>query len=109
MIRKAAAGNGGPKPDLVVLPVSVHRSRPFLQKSSPCQECFNSLYGAQNFPVYAETIGYTPGEPYDIAASQSDSVKMLSAAAKDEGIWIIGGLSPSSRRLIRPLNMRPYA
>ncbi|KAI0807029.1 carbon-nitrogen hydrolase [Fomes fomentarius] len=79
MIKKAASGNGGtkPKPDLVVLP-----------------ECFNSLYGHVHFPVYAETIGYTPGEKYEIAASESQSVKLLSAAAKEEGVWLIGGSIP---------------
>ncbi|TFK93166.1 carbon-nitrogen hydrolase [Polyporus arcularius HHB13444] len=79
MIKKAASGDGGakPKPDLVVLP-----------------ECFNSLYGHVHFPVYAETIGYTPGQPYDVSASQSESVKMLSAAAKEEGVWLIGGTIP---------------
>ncbi|KAI0781277.1 carbon-nitrogen hydrolase [Trametes elegans] len=79
MIKKAASGNGGakPKPDLVVLP-----------------ECFNSLYGHQHFPVYAETISYTPGQTYDVASSESQSVKMLSAAAKEEGVWLIGGTIP---------------
>ncbi|KAH9857751.1 carbon-nitrogen hydrolase [Lenzites betulinus] len=79
MIKKAASGSGGtkPKPDLVVLP-----------------ECFNSLYGHLQFPIYAETIGYTPGEPYDVISSESQSVKMLSAAAKEEGIWLIGGTIP---------------
>lgn len=55
------------------------------------QECFNSLYGHVHFPVYAETIGYTPGQPYDVDASESESVKMLSAAAKEEGVWLLGG------------------
>ncbi|RPD65790.1 carbon-nitrogen hydrolase [Lentinus tigrinus ALCF2SS1-7] len=79
MIKKAASGDGGakPKPDLIVLP-----------------ECFNSLYGHVHFPVYAETIGYTPGQPYDVDASESESVKMLSAAAKEEGVWLIGGSIP---------------
>ena len=57
------------------------------------QECFNSLYGATFFPTYAETIGYTPGEPYDVSASPSQTVKMLSAAAKEEGVWLLGGAS----------------
>lgn len=55
------------------------------------QECFNSLYGYLKFPEYAETISYTPGAPYDVAASESQTVKMLSAAAKEEGVWLIGG------------------
>ena len=41
--------------------------------------------------MYAETIGYTPGQPYDVDASESESVKMLSAAAKEEGVWLLGG------------------
>ncbi|KAI0362802.1 carbon-nitrogen hydrolase [Trametes cingulata] len=79
MIRKAASGNDGakPKPNLIVLP-----------------ECFNSLYGHVHFPVYAETISYTPGQPYDVASSESQSVKMLSAAAREEGVWLIGGSIP---------------
>jgi len=32
-----------------------------------------------------------PNEPYDMAKSQSDSVKMLSTAAQEAGAWIIGG------------------
>ena len=57
------------------------------------QECFNSLYGASFFPTYAETIGYTPGEPFDVSACPSQTVKMLSAAAKEEGVWLLGGAS----------------
>ncbi|EPQ58508.1 carbon-nitrogen hydrolase [Gloeophyllum trabeum ATCC 11539] len=77
MISKAASGQGSKKPDLVVLP-----------------ECFNSPYGAKHFPVFAETIGYTPGQPYDVSKSESGSVKMLSEAAKEEGVWLIGGSIP---------------
>lgn len=32
-----------------------------------------------------------PGQKYEIAASESQSVKLLSAAAKEEGVWLIGG------------------
>ncbi|TDL25064.1 carbon-nitrogen hydrolase [Rickenella mellea] len=78
MILKAATGNSGSKkPDLIVLP-----------------ECFNSPYGHVHFPNYAETILYRPGEPYDISKSQSESVKMLSEAAKEAKTWIIGGSIP---------------
>ncbi|KAG6861748.1 hypothetical protein C0995_012753 [Termitomyces sp. Mi166 len=73
MILKAAAGCAK-KPELIVLP-----------------ECFNSPYGHVHFPVYAEEIGFIPGKPYDVAKSTSISVKMLSAAAKDTGSWLIGG------------------
>jgi omega-amidase len=55
------------------------------------QECFNSPYGHVHFPVYAEAIGYTPGQQYDVAKSESESVKMLSAAAQETGAWLIGG------------------
>ncbi|TFK55333.1 carbon-nitrogen hydrolase [Heliocybe sulcata] len=75
MIKKAVSGQK--KPDLVVLP-----------------ECFNSPYGHVHFPVYAETIGYTPGQTYDVGKSESDSVKVLSEAAKEAGIWLIGGSIP---------------
>ncbi|KAG6910877.1 hypothetical protein DXG01_006560 [Tephrocybe rancida] len=76
MILKAAAGRAK-KPELIVLP-----------------ECFNSPYGHVHFPVYAEEIGFTPEKPYDIAKSPSTSVKMLSAAAKETGTWLIGGSIP---------------
>ncbi|PPQ67900.1 hypothetical protein CVT26_007100 [Gymnopilus dilepis] len=78
MILKAAKGEGSSKkPDVIVLP-----------------ECFNSPYGHVHFPVYAEKIGYTPGSPYDISKSTSESVKMLSAAAKEVKTWLIGGSIP---------------
>ncbi|KAL1743290.1 carbon-nitrogen hydrolase [Schizophyllum fasciatum] len=77
MVRKAAAGKDGKKPNLVVLP-----------------ECFNSPYGAQHFPVYAEKIGYLPGRPYDVGKTESDSVRMLSDVAKETGMWLIGGTIP---------------
>ncbi|KXN84392.1 Hydrolase C26A3.11 [Leucoagaricus sp. SymC.cos] len=78
MILKAASGQGHTKkPDLVVLP-----------------ECFNSPYGHVHFPVYAEDIGFTPGKPYDFTSSTSESVKMLSGAAKETGTWLIGGSIP---------------
>ncbi|KAJ7046509.1 carbon-nitrogen hydrolase [Mycena alexandri] len=71
MILKAAAS--AKKPDLIVLP-----------------ECFNSPYGHVHFPVYAEKIGFT-GKPYNIAETQSESVKMLSSVAKETNTWLIGG------------------
>ncbi|KAI0262962.1 carbon-nitrogen hydrolase [Gloeopeniophorella convolvens] len=81
MIRKAVSGEGvggaQGKPDLVVLP-----------------ECFNSPYGHVHFPVYAESIGYKKGDKYDVEASESESVKMLSEAAKTEGVWLLGGSIP---------------
>ncbi|KAL0947226.1 hypothetical protein HGRIS_013343 [Hohenbuehelia grisea] len=78
MIIKAARGETSkPKPSLIVLP-----------------ECFNSPYGHVHFPVYAETIGFTPGKLYDTTNSPSESVKMLSAVAKETGTWLIGGSIP---------------
>ncbi|RXW21016.1 hypothetical protein EST38_g4840 [Candolleomyces aberdarensis] len=78
MIQKAVTNHGSnKKPDLVVLP-----------------ECFNSPYGVTHFPEYAERIGYTPGKPYSPDNSESESVKMLSAAAKENQTWLIGGSIP---------------
>jgi omega-amidase len=76
MVMKAAKDNSD-KPQIVVLP-----------------ECFNSPYGFVHFPTYAENIGYTAGKDYDIQASVSESVKMLSSTAKEAGIWLIGGSIP---------------
>ena len=45
-----------------------------------------------HFPKYAEIVGYTPGQPFDVSKTQSDSVKMLSAAAKETSTWILGGM-----------------
>jgi omega-amidase len=73
MIIKAA----DKKPDIIVLP-----------------ECFNSPYGHTHFPVYAENIGFTPGKPYNVQESTSESVKMLSTTAKEVGTWLIGGSIP---------------
>jgi len=77
-ILKAAQGSEtGKKPDVIVLP-----------------ECFNSPYGHIHFPNYAEKIGYVPGGRYDIAESASESVKMLSSAAKEVKRWLVGGSIP---------------
>jgi omega-amidase len=46
-----------------------------------------------HFPVYAESIGFKKGEKYNVDASESESVKMLSEAAKTEGVWLLGGPS----------------
>ena len=43
-------------------------------------------------------INFSPGEKYDTPASQSETIRMLSRAAKDAGIWLIGG------EHTRPLN-----
>lgn len=72
-----AANNKLKPPNLIVLP-----------------ECFNSPYGHVHFPVYAENINYKQGLEYDISKSESTSVQMLSAAAKETGTWLIGGSIP---------------
>ncbi|KZS99311.1 putative nitrilase [Sistotremastrum niveocremeum HHB9708] len=77
MIKKAASGGGSKPPNLIVLP-----------------ECFNSPYGHKYFPEYAESVQFKQGEPYDVQSSKSESVKILSAAAKEHGIWLIGGSIP---------------
>ncbi|KAG1865602.1 hypothetical protein C8R48DRAFT_601163 [Suillus tomentosus] len=77
MIMKAAKSNSDKRPQVVVLP-----------------ESFNSPYGFVHFPAYAKNISYTAGKEYDIQASVSESVKMLSFAAKEAGIWLIGGSIP---------------
>lgn len=43
--------------------------------------------------MYAETIGYTPGQEYDTTHTQSQSVRVLSEAALENRIWLIGGAS----------------
>jgi omega-amidase len=48
------------------------------------------------FPHYAEKIGFKQGEKYNIESSESESVKMLSDAAKAEGVWLLGGQHPAS-------------
>ncbi|KAH8829704.1 carbon-nitrogen hydrolase [Flagelloscypha sp. PMI_526] len=75
MVLKAASA--ATKPNLIVLP-----------------ECFNSPYGATYFPAYAETIGFSPGSKFQVSTSPSESVKMLSAVAKETSTWLIGGSIP---------------
>jgi len=55
------------------------------------QECFNSPYGHVHFPLNAEHIEFKQGEKYNVEASKSESVKVLSEAAKTEGVWLLGG------------------
>lgn len=90
-----------------------------LTRYNPAQECFNSPYGHVHFPVYAETIAYTPGQPYDMHASASESVKLLAATAREAGVWLIGGArlvlsrppfpGSHSRRRPRPQARSPSA
>ncbi len=44
-----------------------------------------------HFPVNAEPIEFKQGEKYNVGASKSESVKVLSDAAKTEGVWLLGG------------------
>lgn len=94
MILKAAAPEKQNKPDLIVLPVCRYHDiiSNRLPYSIHSQECFNSPYGHIHFPVYAENIGFTAGQPYDISKSESESVKMLSSIAKETGVWLVGGM-----------------
>lgn len=63
-----------------------------LRNFVPLQECFNSPYLCTHFPQYAETIGYQPNQIYNVDKSESESVKVLSAAAKETGVWLLGGM-----------------
>ncbi|XP_034248752.1 omega-amidase NIT2 [Thrips palmi] len=47
-------------------------------------ECFNSPYGLKHFPKYAESI------------PQGDTAKALSAAAKENKVYLIGGSIPEN-------------
>ncbi|AEO56943.1 hypothetical protein MYCTH_2302496 [Thermothelomyces thermophilus ATCC 42464] len=52
-------------------------------------ECFNSPYGCDHFPTYAERLLPSPPPP-----EQSPSFHALSAMARDNGIYLIGGSIP---------------
>ncbi|KAI9837109.1 MAG: hypothetical protein M1819_000760 [Sarea resinae] len=52
-------------------------------------ECFNSPYGTQFFPKYAETL--TPSPP---SQDQSPSFHALSSLAKESNAYLIGGSIP---------------
>ncbi|KAK3308034.1 putative nitrilase [Chaetomium strumarium] len=52
-------------------------------------ECFNSPYGCDHFPRYAETL--LPSPP---SRDQSPSFHALSAMARDNGVYLIGGSIP---------------
>ncbi|PVF99131.1 putative nitrilase [Serendipita vermifera] len=77
LILQAAKPQNGEKPGVITLP-----------------ECFNSPYGHVHFPNYAESIKFVPGQDYQVENSESESVKMLSSAAKEAGVWLIGGSIP---------------
>ncbi|KAL2016120.1 hypothetical protein VTK56DRAFT_4239 [Thermocarpiscus australiensis] len=52
-------------------------------------ECFNSPYGCEHFPTYAETLLPSPPTP-----EQSPSFHALSAMARDNAVYLIGGSIP---------------
>jgi predicted amidohydrolase len=52
-------------------------------------ECFNSPYGCDYFPSYAETLLPSPPSP-----TQSPSFHALSAMARDNAVYLIGGSIP---------------
>ena len=94
MILRAASGQGRSKrPDLIVLPVRLSLLRVSAVIILRLKECFNSPYGHTHFPNYAENIGFHPGKAYDVGKSTSESVKMLSSAAKEASTWLVGGRS----------------
>jgi omega-amidase len=47
-------------------------------------ECFNSPYGTKYFPEYAESV----------ITGESETARMLSVAARDNGVFIVGGSFP---------------
>lgn len=59
-----------------------------------------------HFPVYAEPIEFIQGEKYNVKASKSESVRLLSEAAKTEGVWLLGGPHDDlfSRHIHNPLS-----
>ncbi|KAK4053891.1 Omega-amidase nit3 [Microbotryomycetes sp. JL221] len=79
-IKQAAQGDSNGKPDVIVLP-----------------EVFNSPYATKSFRQYAEQINFDPNASrgsYDVATSGCESIQMLSEAAKQEGVWLVGGSIP---------------
>lgn len=60
-------------------------------------ECFNSPYGCDHFPSYAETLLPSPPTP-----SQSPSFHALSAMARDNSVYLIGGSIPELAETTTP-------
>ncbi|CED84183.1 carbon-nitrogen hydrolase [Phaffia rhodozyma] len=81
MVLKAAKAGGGIKNHLVVLP-----------------EVFNSPYAVPVFRKYAERIpkigSINSALTTEKTAEGGESVSMLSAVAKEAGVWLIGGSIP---------------
>lgn len=57
-------------------------------------ECFNSPYSTSSFPTYAEQIPTVPTMYGEIDAKMCPTVSMLSQAAKDCNVILIGGSIP---------------
>ncbi|KAK4048343.1 Omega-amidase nit3 [Microbotryomycetes sp. JL201] len=79
-IKQAAQGDANGRPDVIVLP-----------------EVFNSPYATKSFRQYAERINFDPKQPkgsYNVAESGCESIQMLSNAARDESVWLVGGSIP---------------
>ena len=97
-VRLALVQLGGTGPDKAanlsrarskVLEAAKHASKP---QMIMLPECFQSPYAVDKFAEYAEDIGYTEGEPFDAASSPSESVRMLSALAKETSTYLVGGV-----------------
>ena len=54
-------------------------------------ECFNSPYATDQFPVYAEAI---PATASALSAAEHPSMHMLSHAAAEHGVYLVGGSIP---------------
>ncbi|KAL2268703.1 hypothetical protein VTJ83DRAFT_3549 [Remersonia thermophila] len=80
-VREAAAGGA----KIVVLP-----------------ECFNSPYGCDHFPHYAETL--LPSPP---SAEDSPSFHALAAMARDNGVYLIGGSIPERETTLSQEGAQP--
>ncbi|KDE08786.1 hypothetical protein MVLG_00892 [Microbotryum lychnidis-dioicae p1A1 Lamole] len=85
-------GREGRKPDMIVLP-----------------EIFNSPYATGSFRQYAERIAFDPSKPSSEQAetSSSESLSMLSQAAKDANAWLVGGSIPELAEDLRIYNSSP--
>lgn len=57
-------------------------------------ECWNSPYSTASFPVYAEPVPDVGDDGSSIVADQSPSTRMLVEAAKETGMWLVGGSFP---------------
>jgi omega-amidase len=61
-------------------------------------ECWNCPYSNAKFPEYAEEIPEAVSDgPSAAQLADSPSIQSLCSAAKDHGIWIVGGSVPERR------------